>query len=64
METIILWILVSIILINIIKSIVVGSTYSLLKGLLYGNDYNKWYKYKHTYIPKNKRDKFKKINHK
>ena len=53
-------ILLTIIILDFIKSITIGSNFSFYKYFKYKNDYIKWYKFRLTYLPPHKRKKINK----
>ena len=48
------------ILLDVAKSATVGGGFSIIKAILHGSDYTNWYKHSYTYIPRKKREQFKK----
>ena len=59
---IIIWILAIYFIIDIIKGLTIGHSFSIIKALKYGGDYERWYKRKFLYITLSKRKKFKNKN--
>lgn len=47
-------------IIQLLKSLIIGPAFSILKWLIHGEDYIKWFKFKQTYIPPKKRTNFSK----
>ncbi len=45
------------IVIQLIKSIILGPTFSFIKWIMYNEDYMKWYQYRQKYVPIKKREK-------
>ena len=48
------------VLIQLIKSTIMGPAFSIIKWLMYGEDYMKWFKFKQSYIPVKNRINFSK----
>jgi len=60
MTTIFIAILFTLMVLNFIKSITVGSNFSFYNYFKYKDDYKKWYLMRQTYIPPHKRENFSK----
>lgn len=56
---VLLVIIILYIVIDLIKSIIFGPTFSMIRFILYKKDYMKWYTFKQKYIPEKNRKNFK-----
>lgn len=57
-QDILLIICIVYIVIQLVKSVIMGPAFSILKFFLHGEDYIKWFKFKQTYISPKKRINF------
>jgi len=53
-------VLLTILVLDFIKSITIGSNFNFIKYFKYKDDYMKWYTIRQKYIPAHKRTHFKK----
>jgi len=60
MNNFIIGLLLTILILNFIKSITIGSNFSIINYFKYKEDYLKWYTFKQKYIPPHKRKNFSK----
>jgi len=60
MNTILLTIILIYIIIELIKSTLIGPAFSIIKWFMHGEDYMKWFKFKQTYISPKHRINFSK----
>jgi len=53
-------IIICFLIIGVIKSFVMGPSFSIIKWISYGSDYMKWFKFKQSYIAPKDRTNFNK----
>ena len=59
-KLILLLVLTLYVIIQMLKSLTVGPSFSILKWIIHKSDYTLWYKNRQRYIPLNKRKNFAK----